>query len=323
MNSRSINKFIKDKNFRKLSVTFKPFIPKHNYYDITPPFDHIINKHVFYTKNKNFNNAVEVLKTACVLFDCQCRDEASVIFKYIIKNCIFHIETDEDIRSLIKITLEIYKHTKYHTLANILFKLYFRIQNLELAYNFLLITSNNRIHKKDYYIYNLYKGLLLFYKGDLEESSKCINLSFKSKKIRKEGFLLFFIINLINNKYIKTEDEMLLNLKIIVREGLFTHIYNILDELEGFFVKFNISLIVRNYLPQLCFANLIKRIFYLKNEDYKLNLEYLLEVIDLDYEELISMVCCVIESNLVKGYISVNKNMMVFSRRDPFPLKFF
>ncbi|WUR03811.1 PCI domain-containing protein 2 [Vairimorpha necatrix] len=326
MNDNLINKFITDEKFHKLASSFKLHPQKYNYRNIIPPFDQLYKSHISYIKTKDFSSSLNVLKTSCLLLDCPNKNKTRVLFKFIIQNCINQIDNkincEEETRSLIKIILEIYKDTKYHVLCNILFRLYFKIDNYELAYNFLLVTTNTRKGKKDFYIYNLYKSLLYLYKGDIEEANECINIAYMSKNIRtvNDSNVLFFIINLINNKAVKTQDPFLIKLRDVVKLGLYSKIFALLDNVM--FRRLNIFEIVRTYLPLVCFTNLIKRIFYLKSEDYKLNLDFLLEVLDMEYEEMISLVCSVIEINLVKGYISINKNMMVFSRKDPFPESF-
>lgn len=327
MNEKTINRFIRDGKFYKLSSLFKLYRPKYNPQNINPPFDTILNNHLLYTKDRTFLSSIDVLKSCFSLF--QEDPESHYIFKFVISNCMNELRSQEEVKSLIKILQEVYKniYTK-HWITNVLLSLYFKIKNYELAFNFLQITSNTRPKKKDFYIYNLYKGLLLLYKDDIEGSTECIRISYRCKKIRKSSFFIFFIISLINNKMLtdnqikKYGDIRCKNIKETIQLGLISRLDEDLYNLKDIFVSYNINNICRTYLPLICFSNLIRKLFQMFNEDYKLNLNYLVDCLDMKYEDIISMVCCVIDSNLVKGYISINKNVMVFSRKNPFPMSF-
>ncbi|KAK6090145.1 hypothetical protein P3W45_000871 [Vairimorpha bombi] len=327
MNEKTINRFIKDRKYYKLSSLFKVYRPKYNLSNITPPFDTILNHHFIYTKERTFLASIDVLKSCYALF--QEDADSHYVFKFVINNCLNELQTEDEIKSLIKILQEIYKniYTK-HWITNVLLSLYFKIKNYELAYNFLQITSNTRSNKKDFYIYNLYKGLLLLYKEDIEGSSECLRISYRCKKIRKSSFFIFFIISLISNRMLtdnqikKYGDIRCKNIKESIQFGLISRLDEDMHNLEDVFVSYNINNICKTYLPLICFSNLIRRLFEMFNEDYKLNLNYLVECLDIQYEDIISMICSVIDCNLVKGYISINKNVMVFSKKNPFPMSF-
>ncbi|EQB59944.1 ranscription-associated recombination protein [Vairimorpha apis BRL 01] len=166
----------------------------------------------------------------------------------------------------------------------------------------------------------MYKSLLLLYKEDIIGSLESIRIAYPNFK--NKGLFLYFFINLINNRFIIDArlNKKLIIIKNTIKKGLFNRVYSDLELIREECIHYNIYGICTTYLPLICFSNLVRRLFDLHSSDYKVNLCYVLEVINLKYEDIISLLCSVIDLNLIKGYLSINKEVIVFSRKDPFPM---
>lgn len=275
-----------------------------------PPYDTLINLQTNYLRNRSFENALSVL--TC-LNDFE---DLPFLYKYVLKNCFKELQTTKQTEQLSKIILNLYKSNICKKLCTVLiFNLYFKLRKYELSYNFLLITTND----KQKTIYYLYKCLLLLYKEDMQGSLESIRIAYPKYK---NSIFLYFIINLINNRFIidsKLNDKLII-VKNTIKKGLFNRMYSDLELIRNDCIYYNLWSICNTYLPLICFSNLIRRLYDLHSVDFKVDLKVVFENVDLDYESVMSLLCSVIDLNLVKGYLSVNKNVLVFSRKDPFPM---
>lgn len=295
--------------YSKLIHFFKSNKPR--YIKNFPPYDALINLQTNFCRNRSFENALSVLN--CL----KEYDDLFFLYKYSLKNCFKEIKSSKQIEQLSKIIMDMYKSGICKKLCTVLiFNLYFKLKKYELSYNFLLITTNDKQKR----IYYMYKSLLLLYKEDIIGSLESIRIAYPNFK--NKGLFLYFFINLINNRFIIDArlNKKLIIIKNTIKKGLFNRVYSDLELIREECIHYNIYGICTTYLPLICFSNLVRRLFDLHSSDYKVNLCYVLEVINLKYEDIISLLCSVIDLNLIKGYLSINKEVIVFSRKDPFPM---
>lgn len=330
-----VNSLIKNKNGQKMADLFKLDT---NLEDIQSkkvykPFGELFMRQQLLNKEKTYENVENVLKASISILE-----EGNYVYpilKTIINNCLMAINfwgSERNKESLAKVlfcftkTSESYE-IKYYT-VNVLFQLYLEINKFGLLENLLLISENNRRGKKDYYVYNFYKGMVLFYTDKFTESFEAFKISFRSRKLKSITALPFFLCAILNGKIPKETSlnrydcGCLIDLSQSIKFGLSRKVSSDIERLSDILIKNHLFRPCYTYLPLIAFCNLIKRLYYIFADNAKLEIEKIKEATNFEYLEIFSLLSSVIDFDMIKGYVSVNKGVVVFSKVDPFPNTF-
>lgn len=114
-----------------------------------------------------------------------------------------------------------------------------------------------------------------------------------------------------------TNIRKLLQLREILRNGFVTLIDN--REYTHLFRNMNITRTMQIYIPLVCIRNLIYRFYLANSKPSKLPLSDIIDFLGLETSQTYSMVLNCIQRRLIRGYLSVNKSILVLSKEKPFP----
>ncbi|KAF9763184.1 PCI domain-containing protein 2 [Nosema granulosis] len=327
-----VNSLIKDRNGRELAKIFdlNMNLVELKAKKVCGPFGDVLKKQKRLLIEKTYENAEDVVQASFSLLE-----EGSFVYpvvKTIINNCLMalnHWGGEKNKESLAKILINFTKtsgenETKFY-IFNVLFQLYFEINKFGLLENLILISENNRRGKKDFYIYNFYKGLVLFYLDRFAESFEALRIAFRSKKLKSVSAIPFFLCAILNGKFpkesalVKYNCECLINLSQSVKYGIYNQTTLDVENISNFLIKNHLFRPCYTFLPLISFCNLIKRLYYLFSTDAKLEIERIREATEMDHLEIFSLLTSAIDIDMIKGYLSVNKGVVVFSKVNPFP----
>jgi hypothetical protein len=130
---------------------------------------------------------------------------------------------------------------------------------------------------------------------------------------------------MLNGKIVKKEVlikyncECLAPLSLNLKHGKFKQISFDLKDLSNNLIEFYIFRSCYTYLPLIAFRNLIKGLYFMFSIEAKLEIEKITEAAGLESLEIYSLITSLIDLDLIKGYVSVNRKIIVFSKVDPFP----
>jgi hypothetical protein len=291
------------------------------------PFNILLEKQRTFLEAPSLNSARELLGSAELLYEAG--DWASLVIKRIVHGA-FKMCSSGDTEALAKILFEMCKRLisgrseSSLYVANILFKLYFDIGRFKLAENLLLIVSEPEKRDRDFYVFNFYKGLINGLRDNFATGHMALKTAFGYKRIRKAVAPPYFLLSLLVGRYPKAEYlrkyecGFMAELTTAMRKGLYTHVSSIVDRhADKLGMLYRVAAV---YCPMACFNNLVMRVYQLRGNDHRLSIERLMELLDgLEYGEIVCLLSSVIEMGRLKGYVSVNRGVIVFSKVDPFP----
>ncbi|KAK1348709.1 hypothetical protein CWI37_0175p0030 [Hamiltosporidium tvaerminnensis] len=221
-------------------------------------------------------------------------------------------------------------------ISAMIFNLYFKINNYRLADNLLLILENNNNKNmkgdlQDILLFNYYKGMLKLYRNNISQARDYINYVFKncSKKMRNRIFVPFFIVNFMTGKIVKEKSLEIYKCEYLkpLYKKLVNCRFDFSDELrnlENIFLKYNVLKISEYFLDYIILRMNLIKVFKLFCVDNKLEIFYVIEIckmngIKLDGSDITTWILNIIDKEIVKGYLSISKGVIVFSKVNPFP----
>lgn len=241
-------------------------------------------------------------------------------------------------------------------ICNILCMLHFEKNNYKFISD--LVKSNTIMKKNiDYYVFMYHKGLINIYNEALAVGYECFIEAMKLKPIRK--FIIFpvLLISLLtfNNKIIKnkinvykydSEDKVLdlkehiipelvddflisengfyiesfIKLKQIVTNGFIINLeYGMKYKYKIDYKKLHLQKIMDIYLPLMTLRNLIYRIYAASNFFNKFTINEINKYCELPLKDLQFYILTCFDKGIIRGYLSVSKNVLVLSKEYPFP----
>lgn len=226
------------------------------------------------------------------------------------------------------------------TLINNLFKLSFKLNNLELSSNIVkqFEMQRNKIFN-NYPIgqrvtYNYYSGVISLFGSQYEDSQKQLKFAFEhcNKKYKKNKRLILeylLCVNLFLRKYPK--DSLLQKYNLLEYQKLIIAIKkgDILTfdkELEKNQLKWveKGNYLLLDSIRNIVYLNLFRKIYVMRDKNSRFNLKVVLPSLNnigikMEIEELECIIASLIYQGYIQGYISHEKKILVLSKEKPFP----
>ncbi|EOB11906.1 hypothetical protein NBO_655g0004 [Nosema bombycis CQ1] len=198
MNFKIVNELINNKNGKGLAKLFNFGVDLSGVKTskIYSPFEDLFKKQQLFFEIRTYENAEEVVKSAFYVLDEG--DYTYYLAKKVIMNCLSFIYNENENKNKETLAKTLANFTKVsndirYYAFNVLSQLYFEMSKFELLENLLLVSSNTRQRKLDFYVYNLYKGITLFYLDRFKESFISLTIAFKSKRLKTFVLPLLFV----------------------------------------------------------------------------------------------------------------------------------
>lgn len=109
----------------------------------------------------------------------------------------------------------------------------------------------------------------------------------------------------------------LLKVREIMRNGF----VDILEKSTpySFYIESHLTRIMQIYMPLVCFRNLLYRFYMASEQMSKLPINEIIAFCNMESAEVYCIILNCIDKGLVRGYLSINKNILVMSKETPFP----
>ncbi|AFM97695.1 hypothetical protein EHEL_010720 [Encephalitozoon hellem ATCC 50504] len=232
-----------------------------------------------------------------------------------------------------KLLLEMYKklveqrNPAFIYVGNALFQIYLETERFKLAEDLLASASEPETACRDSYVFHYYKGIIKMYQDRFRESYLSLKRAFRYKKWRRIMAPVYFISSLLVNKFPKNiylerfGCSYLSELVSVVREGLYVGVDNAIRNASEGITDYNLYRIISVHYPLICFNNLVGRAYRKHGCDNRLEIQKISEVLPgTDFKEIVCLLSSAIESGRLRGYISISRRVVVFSKADPFPV---
>lgn len=179
---------------------------------------------------------------------------------------------------------------------------------------------------RDYYAFHYYKGIILMYSERFKEAYLSLEKAFGYRRWRRVVAPVYFISSLLVNKFPRRTSlerfgcDYLEELVLVLKAGAYGDVDGAIERVSARISDPNLGLVMFAYCPLVCFSNLVCRTYQQHGCDNKLAIEKMAEALpDISFKETICLLSSVIALGRLRGYISINRKVVVFSRADPFP----
>ncbi|KAJ9576957.1 hypothetical protein L9F63_006483 [Diploptera punctata] len=223
-------------------------------------------------------------------------------------------------------------------LVNQLFKVYFRINKLHLCKP-LIRAIESSPYKDSFSLsqrvtYKYYVGRKAMFDSDYKAADSCLTFAFlkcnKQCWKNKRSILIYLIpvkmlLGHMPRKAVLEKYDLTQFLDVVeaVKQGNVLQLNKVIQQHEAFFIKCGIYLLLER-MKIITYRNLFKKV-YLLMKTHQVPLEALLislkcmEVVDMDLDEIESIVANLIFEGKIKGYISHQHKKLVVSKQNAFP----
>lgn len=225
------------------------------------------------------------------------------------------------------------------TLINNLFKLSFKLNNLELSSNIVKQFEMQKEKIFAYYpigqrvTYNYYSGVIALFGSQYEESQKLLNFSFLhcNKKYTKNKRLILeylLCVNLFLRKYPKDsllkkyKLEEFLKIKNAIKKGDVKTFNDEIEKNQLNWIEKGIYLILENSRI-IVYLNLLRKIYMILGKNSRFELKAMVVClkrigVEMEIEDVECIISSLIYQGYVQGYISHEKKILVLSKDKPF-----
>ncbi|KMV66738.1 hypothetical protein M970_010680 [Encephalitozoon cuniculi EcunIII-L] len=211
--------------------------------------------------------------------------------------------------------------------GNALLQIHLDMGRFKSAEDFLRASKEPDTRCRDYHVFHYYRGIIKMHEEDFREAYLSLKKAFMYKRWRKIVAPVYFISSLFVNKFPKDVYlerfgcSYLSGLVSIVRGGLYEDIDDAISRTSEKIADYNLCRTMAAHYPLVCFNNLVGRIYRLHGCDSRLDIQRIVEALPaIDFKEIICLLSTSIGLGRLKGYISISRRAVVFSRADPFPV---
>lgn len=350
---KEINKKIDTKDDDAIVSLFKPIgasiLKNCVFADLNPPFDCILEIQNKYNLDGKYDHLIEIFKHSLSNLGV----EFTKTHRFIINSVFINRKSDiETVKLFVEYFKVLHFKEKYETtvfLLNYIIYLYFKLENYKMSENLLLVLKDSVIktlpfYRKDLVFFNFYRGVVAFLKDDFAAAYTNIKFSFKygTPAVRDYISCFYFLISFLNGRKISPGWQQRYNFDF----RFFEDVYNgkispkdsadqFIKDLGCFFARYVCDPDIRIYdfiiraidinLPSICFYYILKKVFREFSTDCKLEIKYIIAYLNIKhfkmtYDEVINEIAILISNRDIKAYISLSKNVIVFSKSEPFPV---
>ncbi len=271
------------------------------------PWNKLMATQIQFIKNRNFYYSKKVLS----FYNSLDYPEMLCILRTIIKNCLF-FSTYFDVNDILQFFIRKNFIDGIIFMFNASCYLFITHDKKDLLCDlYELVTDIEPISKNiDFYIFSYYCSVIHVYKGDFSKGFHLITTAMQSTRLREYILQDYLYLSFFGKNFPENDNLPIIN---IIRKGLVRRIYD--------FIPHN-SLLYKQcliYLPLICCRNLIISFHQLYDYPNKINLDEILYVLDLPKGEVYNLILNCIDRVIIKGYLSIEKNVLVLSKTNPFP----
>ncbi|XP_062498844.1 PCI domain-containing protein 2-like [Corticium candelabrum] len=235
-------------------------------------------------------------------------------------------------------SLDVSKKWGIIAVVNHLFKIYFKINKLQLCKPLIRAIEGSTIRENfrvsHLVTYRYYVGRKAMFDNDYKLAAEYLTFAFehchRSSRRNKRLALVYLIPVKMFIGYMPSIEVLrqhnLMEFSDVARsvqEGNLRLLNEALSRHEAFFIKFGIYLILER-LKVIMYRNLFKKVFLLLGthqlplKAFIVTLQMLGEE-DMDIDEAQCIIANLIDKNYIRGYISYQHKKLVISKQNPFP----
>ena len=227
------------------------------------------------------------------------------------------------------------------SVTNVLFKIYFKLNTLQLMGKLIKQINQTPVYMQnlklfplcDVVTYQYYVGRLSLFEDNIEKARECLRFAFEhcprySQRNRQRILTSLVPINmslgLMPTLKISTDYGLssLVELGNAAQVGDLQTFNRVFSENRAVFIRMGIYLVIEQ-AKGLVYRNLFKR-FHLITQSTRLSIEEFKKAMtwlgeDVDLDEIECILANLIFDKKVKGYLSHGKRILVVGKSDPFP----
>ena len=225
--------------------------------------------------------------------------------------------------------------------TNVLFKIYFKLNTLQLCGKLInLVETRDTMENltlfpvSDVVTYKYYVGRLKMFEDQYEEARECLKFALQycpRRCTRNRQLILASLVpiemalGVMPSQKVATEYglNVLVDIGEAVERGDLRSFNNLVQRQRPTFIRLGVYLVIEQ-LKIVVYRNLFKRIQRIADST-RLSLHMFQEVTtwlgeSMDLDEIECILSNLIFKNIVKGYLSHQKRVMVIGKSDPFPI---
>jgi hypothetical protein len=225
--------------------------------------------------------------------------------------------------------------------TNVLFKIYFKLNTLQLCSKLInLVETRDTMENlrlfpvSDVVTYKYYVGRLKMFEDQYEEARDCLRFTLQfcpRRCVRNRQLILASLVpiemalGVMPSQKVASEYGLTLLVDIgeAVRRGDLSSFNMLVQQNRPSFIRLGIYLVIEQ-LKMVVYRNLFKRIQQI-TDSTRLSLHMFQSVTtwlgeSMDLDEIECILSNLIFKNIVKGYLSHQKRIMVIGKSDPFPI---
>lgn len=225
--------------------------------------------------------------------------------------------------------------------TNVLFKIYFKLNTLQLCGKLInLVETRDTMDNlklfpvSDVVTYKYYVGRLKMFEDQYEEAKECLKFALRycPRHCKRNRQLILaslvpieMTLGIMPSQKVKTEYglNILVDIGEAVQRGDLRSFNDLVQQHRPSFIRLGVYLVIEQ-LKIVVYRNLFKRIQRI-TDSTRLSLHMFQTVTSwlgesLDLDEIECILSNLIFKNIVKGYLSHQKRVMVIGKSDPFPI---
>ena len=235
------------------------------------------------------------------------------------------------------------KHLAIFAMSNVLFKVYFKLNNFQLCGKLISTvegsgTMDVSAHLRcypvcDVVMYKYYVGRIKMFEDRYDEARECLQFALRycpRQLLRNRQRILASLVPVelclgvlpsaaIAEKYSLQE---FYDLGVAIKTGNVKHFEEIMQANQRVFIRLGVYLVLEQ-AKMIAYRSLFKRIAKIA-DNTKINLLYFQAALkwigeEMDLDEIECILANLIYKNQVKGYISHQRRFLIVGKVDPFP----
>ncbi|KCZ82238.1 hypothetical protein H312_00261 [Anncaliia algerae PRA339] len=319
-----INKKIKEKNAHQIASLLRINSKKHkekiqniDYKKIREPFDQILGK--FYLDD--YASLVLVLDD----FDDKSYWMTPVYRKVVIALYYLSLKEKRE-EEYSKVLINIFRINQkctdkrfILTIVIILLNIYFNKKKMTLFDNLISVIEPPDFISKESLIFYYFAGINSLINENFVKGNEYLKKAFKHKFINKEAALPYVISILLLNKRINGSFLKKYNINYNFILNICRGKYNLNELPNELLHDLNLTRICLVHFPNINLRHLVYNVYKKACVNHRLNISYLKIIKKCNDDEIYASIIKLIGLGYLKGYLSMNFELLVLSKVDPFP----
>eukprot|EP00866_Antonospora_locustae_P000008 jgi/Antlo1/8/2028 len=222
-----------------------------------------------------------------------------------------------------KVLMSLFRKIKdkrlYFYVVTMLISMYSKNKKYNMIDSLLSIVGEPDFVSKETIVYCYYMGLNKLTRDDFEGSYVFLRKAFGYKFAREMSALPLFVSVILCNRRLRASILSKYGLRFLFLSDFYRGHFKLKELPSEALMEYNLLRVCRIYFPLISTRNLVSRIYSVARDDNRLYLKYLMAMTGMRAEECAAVIIQLVSLGYIKGYLSINKQCIVLSRRDPFP----